>query len=733
MLNQEIVGNLVKTLHLAITYLKIYPPTSPMVSSTLDALYKQLDSELKAGKTISFSELSGKLIVNGIESENKEIQMISNMILKLFTLRKFQSLTFHNGLTQDELIDFLTNILRFKRTEMKEYKNIALDQTVYVAIVKGEETIVKISDSVQKSGGDIIGLIKSIRESYDLIDELPEGTPRDQAQDHLALELSKQDSTVLREIFDRELPMKIEESGLKKRLLNTLSQDKIQEIFGDISSWYEEIRKKESSDFAAVDQLDKLQKFMKTILQAPAAKEIPRQFFEDLIRKGFLEQLPDWFSAAPSKPTTVYEAERLAEKPALDLLEKEVRDALPQMVEKLCQIEFNEQIGKLLDKILENLKNSAPKIRLLAMQALAAIYEVLQAHNKEQLLHYLELPILEAAKQETSAEVHFFMIEILRLRARQNLLLGEYDLAIRIIDLMRQHTSKEIINDVKIQGNADKSLGYLLPEIFDVLVADLKSTNEKKRLGSLQVLTKFGTKALDALIRVIKEGNDIRSLKLAATVLRNIGEEGKKRFFDELNLGLTSDEIKNFIAIMPDLGPIESVGQLSSILNLPDNNIKKEIMRFLAKLNTNQSRILLVEQLKSGDIEVVSEAVLLLGDLRCKEAVSSLLRILTARWTPSSLKEDICIALGSIGDRQAEESLIQMMRKKPGLFSKDKAGFDKVRMRAAWALRKFSSVEVEAALETAVKDKVAPVALTAKESLAVIKQSKIQGNEQRNV
>ncbi|MFH1368936.1 MAG: hypothetical protein ABII64_07410 [Elusimicrobiota bacterium] len=726
MLNQESAGNLVKLLHLSITYLRIYPPTSPMVADTVDAFFKYLQAELKVSKSVSFSELSGKLIINGIESDNKEIQMISNMILKLFAQRKFQSITFHRELIKEELTDFLTNILRKRRHEMPGYTNIALDQTVYVALVKGEEAIVKISETIQNSGGEILGLIKSIRESYDLIDQLPDQGVKEQAQDHLAQELSKQNPAVLREIFDRELPLKIEESGLKKRLLSTLSQDKIQEIFGEISSWYAAIREKETSDFAAVDQLDKLQKFMKTILQAPAAKEIPRQFFEELIRKGLLEQLPDWFSTTPSKPTTVYEVEKLVEKSASDLLEKEVRDALPQMVEKLCQIENNELIGKLLEKILENLKNSAPKIRLLAIQSMAAIYEVLQAHNKEQLLRYIELPLLETARQETSVEVHYYMLEILRMRARQNLLHGEYDFAIRIIDLMRQHVSPEIVSDQKILANAVKSMDRLVPEIFDVLVSDLKSDNEIKRLGSLQILTKFGEKAVDPLIRVIKESQEIRSLKLAASVLRAIGDKAKLRFYDELNLGLTAAEIKNFISVLQDLGPVENVEQLSALLNFPDIEVKKDIMRFLAKLNINQSKILLIEQLKSRDTQIINEGVLLLGELRCKEAVPALVKLLHSRWLPTTIQEDICIALGSIADYKASEPLIQKVKKKPSIFSDNKTGIERVRMRAAWALRKFSGTSVESALESASKEKIAPVALTAKESLAIIRQGKMQ-------
>ena len=98
-------------------------------------------------------------------------------------------------------------------------------------VVKGEEAVIKITEMVKGNGNDMVGLIKTIRESYDLIDQVPDGPARAQAQEHLARELSKLDPSVLREFFERDLPPKIEQSHLKPQLLNALSQDKIHEIF----------------------------------------------------------------------------------------------------------------------------------------------------------------------------------------------------------------------------------------------------------------------------------------------------------------------------------------------------------------------------------------------------------------------------------------------------------------------------------------------------------------------
>lgn len=724
MIDQEIVGNLVKTFHLAVTYLKIYPPSSQMVINTFDAFAKTIQSIAEKNGSLTFSELSGKLLVDGAEAENREVKLIATNVLKVFTQKKVQSLTFRAGLTKEELLEFINSFIRKKREELPEYPHIALDQTVYVAMVKGEDAVVKISEMINKSGGEIGGLIKTIRESYDLIDMIPEGASRVQAQDRLAQELAKQDTGVLREIFERELPMKIEESGLKPKLLSALSQEKIQNIFGEISTWYDEIRKKEGSDFAAVDQLEKLKVFMKTILHAPAAKDIPKQFFEEMIRKGLLEQLPDWFASAPAKPATIFEVEKLLEKDPAALIEKETLDSIPQLVEKLCQIENKELLLKLIEKILENLKNTAAKIRLPAARCLLSIYDILQAQSKETLIRYMELPILEGMKLETSVEVHAIMEDILRKRARQNLLHGEYDLAVRIVDVFKQHSSPEGMTDDKIRQNTKNAFETLIPEILELLITDLKSDNETKRLGSLQILSKMEEKAVEPLIRVVKESDDLRSRRIATLALKGFGQAAAQRFSEELNLGLLPDELKHVVEALSELGTGETIVQLNSLLRFPDASVKKEIIKFLTKLNSPQSRAMMIEQLNDKDCEVVSETVRLLGEIKCTEAVGELVKHLSDPKCGDILKEEICIVLGAIGGQQAVPALASCLRQKSFWSFGKGPETERVRMRAAWSLRKFIGKDVIDALEAATKDKSESVSLTAKESLNIVSGQK---------
>lgn len=717
---EEWTSSLIKTFHLAVTYLKIYPPTSQMAAATLDTLTRTLNLFFEVHPTVTLSDLSGKLLVDGTEPASRELQMIGGSILRLFSQRKVHSITFRAGCTREELTAFITALIRHQRDNMPAFEHIGLDQTTYVAIVKGEEAVAKITDIIHGAGSDIAGLITSLRESYDLIDTVPDPQARTRAHDHLAQELARQDPEALREIFERELPAKIEQSGLKQKLLNALSQEKIQAIFGNISRWYDQIRQAEGSDFAAVERLEKLKVFMQTILTAPAARQVPMQFFEDLMRKGVMDQLPDWLSAEHQKPASVLEIEQLLDKSAVDLMDPAIAAELPQIAQRLCQMEASELLGRLVEKILENFGSSAARIRLQAADCLLPIYEILDAQARTHIIKTMELPVLAAARRETSADVYGPIITIARRIAAQNILYADYEFTTRVFELLGQHTDPGVVYDEKIRALAAPARRELTADIMDVLVADLSSGAEKRKMGALHILAKVGDGAVVPLIRVIKESEDVRARRLAAEALAVLGPAARRRFGEELNLGLSTAEMRHTIDVLPLLMTDDTLQLVAALALYPDAGVRTDILRFLAKAGTNQAKALLIEQLSSTAPAIVSETVRLLAEIRCTEAVPALTGLLTASPGAQSLRAELCIALGTIGSPQAVPALVAALNKKPFFLAKNRDEWEKTRMRAAWALGKFAGPDVVSALERAARDASSAVGLTAQESLRQI-------------
>ena len=268
MTTQDGISNIIKTLRVTISNLRIYPAKSQIVTGSISTLCEYISSGIATEHGMTISRLADKLLINDTEAQAKDVLSGAAQIIKVLETCGIQSITFRAGLSTEELSDFIAAILRAKKKDLPEYPHIALDQTVYVATVKGEDMVVKISDTIRHSGGDIGGLITSIRESYDVIDTAPTPEIKEELNEHLAQELAQQDPSVLREIFDRELPLKLEQSGIKTRLLSALTKEKIQEIFGEISQWYNDIRTAEGSDFAAVEKLEKLKSFIQTVLNS---------------------------------------------------------------------------------------------------------------------------------------------------------------------------------------------------------------------------------------------------------------------------------------------------------------------------------------------------------------------------------------------------------------------------------------------------------------------------------
>ncbi|MGA2089946.1 MAG: HEAT repeat domain-containing protein, partial [Endomicrobiales bacterium] len=164
------------------------------------------------------------------------------------------------------------------------------------------------------------------------------------------------------------------------------------------------------------------------------------------------------------------------------------------------------------------------------------------------------------------------------------------------------------------------------------------------------------------------------------------------------------------------------------LIRYPDATVKKDILRFLGKINTNQSKVLIIEQLKDTDPSIVSEAVRLLGETRCEESVPALIALFNTSAGLYNLLGELCLALGAIGNHQAIPILIATMNKKPFFMTGDKDEREKVRMRAAWSLSRFSVPEVIAALEKATHDKSSAVAMTAKESLKQIQEKPVENH-----
>jgi len=700
----EKITEIIKLLRVSINNYRIYPPASQHIAGILNHLYSTLTEYLESNNSLTIGGIQHKMLINGQEVKS----LTDSFVLSVLSSREINGVIFKKGMELNELSIFL-EYLSTRKEKAKEdvkiidflksegVKNITVNQLKYVVLKGDEEIVQKASSQVSHLKTDPAEFMTSLREIYDTIDEIKDaGTKKDMIK-VLSEKIASLKPEEIRYFFDRPLPSKIEESGLRETVISSLPQEKIREIFNDILVWYEDIKKSSSSEFDAVEHLADLRSFFGKILTSPAAKNIPFRFYEELLRVGVLEATPAWVRKEES--TLIFQVDKLLEKDSSELLDPSVRDSLPGMVEKLCQSELTEMAEKLTNKMVENLKHPSLKVKSDTMKVLVQISEVFEKFKKEGMFKSLEKYFLEAVEKETDADIYRRVIDLLGRHAFRLILENRYDESVMILSLLKQHVSPDVEPDKERREIINETLVKLAGEFSGVFVSDMKSNDERRQLQAMKIIIMLGDSASDILIQIIKETEDYRIRKNSARTLKNIGEKAVRRFVESLDLTISTSTLKRAVDVFDEFSEYDLMDKVSLLLEYPDSQIKRALLKYICVIamrsfsegegeKASESKKLLISKL--NDKDVVIDVVRILGELKSNESVDELIRL--SKIQNPNLQEEICIALGKIGERKGMPVLIKFARYKKSIFSimSKKAVPAGVRMRAIDALKKFS-------------------------------------------
>jgi len=741
-----------KTFRLCVTNLRIYPLNNSSVQNAINALDAMIKDYLShSSSPLTITELSGKVGVVGFEGEitNQEIKSISEELGKNFARCRVSSVTIKNGYTREELIYIIMNFSKYFREDWatdaasKGYsEHLGFNQVKYVAVTEEQMVVDRISNLMSSMGSDVGGIMSVIREVYDELDMAPPET-RPAITTKLAIELSKQEPSVLREIFERDLPPKIEESGLREKLMAALTREKISDVYQQIIKWYGDIKSSGLSEFEAVAQLDNLKKFLSRMLECSAAKEVPFKFYEELFNLGLIDSIPAWAKPSSQLPENLAEQlEILRALPEDELVSSIWSEKIPDIFEKLISARMNEDIIKLILKIAANRKSEDYLLRKKSAELLNEAGRVLKSRGYDKLLAVAEHIFLEWLRNEEHNAVYEILAEMVFERILGRTLSSEFEEAEKQYEFLMSLASELNRDEQKrkfIAGYISRRVAQLVPILFN----DVKSGDEVRRKNAFEFLSKIGDEALDPLVKVIKEVEDTRIRLLAAGILKNLGASAVFRIKEELNLGLTKEEIKRFIEVLKFLGDGDFLEEMKQLLRYPDPEVKAEILRYLGTIDMPEVDNIIIENFHDPACAIMAVRLSATRRARSGEIVSNLIHLVSSTddW---EIKEEAAIAMGEIGAPEFEKPLVDILLRKGetkgGLFkfltslfiktdSDAVALRERARIRAAYVLRKFPPTEnILAALKKASRDgKSHAVAVTAAESLRILESSKDGG------
>jgi|GEM_PF-3026400 HEAT repeat protein len=721
-MNEKWLLEFLKAFRLCVTNLRIYPLNNSSVVNALNTVANFLDEHLAQNDSLTFTELSGKAGVAGFENTSQEVKSMAEDIGRNFSRCRVSSITIKRGYTREELVYIMQNLSKYFRDDWqkdsaeKGFAHLGFNLVKYVAVTDEQTVVDKISVLIGERGSDVAGIMSALKEVYDDMEYLP-AAARPSVTTQLAVELSKQPPEVLKEIFERDLPPKIEESGIKDKLLAALTKDKITDVYQQITKWYGDIKSAGVSDFEAVEQLDRLKKFLSKLLECSASREVPFQIYEDLCNLGLIENIPDWAGGKTLPENLLEQLDIIKHIGEEELVSSIWAEKLPELTEKLVSAQMREEIIKLILKITANHKNPDSQVREKAAAALSSAIKVLKARGYENLLAVSEHLFAEWLDAESAAPVYEPLAGILFDRIVNRILNSEYEQAQNHYELMRK-LSSEIDRDEEKRKYLAAFISRRSPKIIPILLNDIKSSDEVRKKNAFEFLSKIGDDALDPLVKIIKEVDDAHLRMLAAGILKNLGDHAIIRIKEELNLGLVKEEIRRFLEVLKFIGDGSFFEEVRQLMRYPDREIKQEILRYASHIDIPDVDKLLIESFKDPDVSRL--AVKLAAGRRSPEVIPSLIQLMMSSrdW---ELREEIAIAMGDLADKKFAKPLIELLSSPRGLFRAMSMQQERARLRAAYVMRRFGeSPEIIRELKKASRDKSHAVAVTAAESLKIL-------------
>ncbi|HOW28917.1 MAG TPA: HEAT repeat domain-containing protein [Elusimicrobiota bacterium] len=700
-MNEQLIPAYIRS---AVINQRIYPSGSPIVERGIAQIFQSIDEFLKQEDRLTVTENQGKVLIKGKDVPD------AAALGPIMQEHAIQSVTFQRGLTLPEVKQMVV-LLSLKKLpdenaaewlQKQQVTHISIDKSKLVELFEGE-IVLKRVDQLFSGAHDFIGVVSALRESYDMMDKAPGDREKNEIQEHVARRMASMEPSLLRDIMENELPKRVEESGLKQMTLNAITQDKMKDIFSEIGNWYKQVREETQSEFEVVEHLNKLKDFLKKLLTAPASKEVPFVLYQELMEQGILSEIPPEIRKESDDNSLILQVDKLVEGPASGLLEMPTREQLPAMVRKLCDLGLEELSRKLVQKLLENLKQSSPVIRQMSLRLVVTFYDICKTNRKEALLTTLAKAVEPLLDTERSEEVYKEISVFIDGLVRYHLIEGRYVEAGRLLAILRRHTSEYSQFIVSRQEISLDTIKKIASGTLDVLSEDMLKGAEDKQEGARYVLSQMGEAAIPFFIRIIRRSPELRQRKMAAGMLKSYGDAGRKAILDELTVGNSSEALLNVFSVVDDfLGPA-TVSALEIFIHHPDAASRKWVIQLLGKVKDVSSVKLLIKFLIDPDEAVLLSAIRELGALKSVEAVDPLLDVLK---NPSvRVQEEACLALGQIADPRSVPALDEMVGgRSGGLFRRKTTVDETVRVKAVWALSRINTAESIQALQNVAGD-----------------------------
>jgi HEAT repeat protein len=243
---------------------------------------------------------------------------------------------------------------------------------------------------------------------------------------------------------------------------------------------------------------------------------------------------------------------------------------------------------------------------------------------------------------------------------------GEYDtifpVILRLLNQNSDETRSPERREVALSTFRELASGEMTEHLLDHL------EDESFRLREIVylILNHLGGEAVDGILRRIMDTESQFARNVLSTALLRMGPSSIPPL-----LSLLKDEkwrvARSAAKVLGEMCSREAVKGLTLSAYHIDNRVRIESIRSLARIGGREATDVLIDLLQDNNRVICRQTILWLGITRNERALLPLLEILNRRGSLKkslTLKKEILLAVGRIGDRRALDSLIRLVRKR---------------------------------------------------------------------
>ncbi len=672
----------------AITNLRLYPPTSAIITNTVDRLLDRLQVYYADEPSLILAESEKNLLIGGDPLSKKDQERPqAAALVTLFMSFNIKSITIHMGIDRRELLSFMEMMAKRPETVQMEgglrlavrelaLQHIRLDEKVYVA-KNGDQQLIA---SLEITDDQILQCLLAAQEGDTVNQEQLKEMARDPNWVTRIFQSGMQQTSEQRtQVPLEQLSMNL--AFMLRMLDGAMDPGAVGQFVDLVGRTVSGMDAEFISNVLAQDTDGlfggRLFPGIVANLDGPKMGDV-----EDTLRRLSRDNLLGAFARALEKLTGTEEWQRLrreCEEQQKALLREEAARikegqetvqavaSLETIPESILHAYDAGQGDETLERLFAGLESTDGEVRRHASEALSHIITEMASHG---MLHPLRdrIPRLVAwlRKEETATKAYVDMARQAAGLVEQwirswDLVAGlpvlEFFHAIQSGALEKNETIENLALDMVDRLSADDLLGLLLTE--------LETNEHQQRKGAIACLAHLG-KAVEHLLAILRSSSDTDERVRVLNAIRMIGTPAASIVIRDVKPDGIWFYQRNLARLLGQIGHGDHSRALQDLLTHEDSRVRKEVVESIYKIGGPERGDIFLNALPAQESSMQIQIIGMLGNLRFQPAVEPLVSMLKSKLLIAGSRDDlekaICSALGAIGKEEAMPTLKSISR-----------------------------------------------------------------------